>query len=67
MRNYHVIMQIAYALWQVFATGVLSRLSDGRRKMTQVAWNEGCWKALYDGWRIRRRHTRLHPFHPCSS
>ena len=46
-RNYHVIMQIAYALWQVFATGVLSRLSDGRRKMTQVAWARVISTALH--------------------
>ena len=37
-RNYHVLMQIAYALWQVFDTGVLSRLSEGCRKPTQEMW-----------------------------
>ncbi len=31
-RNYHVLMQIAYVLWQVFDTGVLSRLAEGCRK-----------------------------------
>ena len=46
-RNYHVIMQIAYALWQVCATGVLSRLSDGRRKMAQVAWAKVISTALH--------------------
>jgi len=37
-RNYHIVMQIAYVLWQVFNTGALSRLSEGRRKMAQSAW-----------------------------
>ncbi len=37
-RNYHVLMQIAYVLWQVFDTGVLSRLSEGCRKPTQEMW-----------------------------
>lgn len=46
-RNYHVVMQIAYALWQVFATGVLSRLSEGRRKMTQSAWARVISTALH--------------------
>ena len=46
-RNYHVVMQIAYALWQVFATGVLSRLSEGRRKMTQSAWSRVLSTALH--------------------
>ena len=46
-RNYHVAMQIAYALWQVFATGVLSRLSEGRRKMTQAAWARVISTALH--------------------
>ena len=46
-RNYHIVMQIAYALWQVFATGVLSRLSEGRRKMTLVAWARVITTALH--------------------
>ena len=37
-RNYHVLMQIAYTLWQVFDTGVLSRLSEGCRKPSQEMW-----------------------------
>lgn len=37
--NYHVLMQIAYTLWQVFDTGVLSRLSDGCRKPSQEVWS----------------------------
>ena len=46
-RNYHIVMQIAYALWQVFATGVLSRLSERRRKMTQSAWARVISTALH--------------------
>lgn len=37
-RNYHLLMQIAYTLWQVFDTGVLSRLSDRCRKTSQEMW-----------------------------
>ena len=37
-RNYHLLMQIAYTLWQVFDTGVLSRLSDRCRKASQEMW-----------------------------
>ena len=37
-RNYHVLMQIAYALWQVFAQGMLRRVGEGCRKMTQSGW-----------------------------
>ena len=37
-RNYNVLMQIAYTLWQVFDTGVLSRLSEGCRKPSQEMW-----------------------------
>ena len=32
-RNYHILMEIAYAPWQVFATGVIPRLAEGCRKM----------------------------------
>ena len=45
-RNYHVLMQIAYALWQVFDTGVLSRLSEGCRKPTQEMWAKILFLAL---------------------
>ena len=45
-RNYHVLMQIAYALWQVFDTGVLSRLSEGCRKPTQEMWAKMLFLAL---------------------
>ena len=45
-RNYHVLMQIAYALWQVFDTGVLSRLSEGCRKPTQEMWAKLLFLAL---------------------
>ena len=45
-RNYHVLMQIAYALWQVFDTGVLSRLSGGCRKPTQEMWAKILFLAL---------------------
>ena len=37
-RNYHILMQIAYVLWQVFAHGMLRRIGDGCRKMTQSGW-----------------------------
>lgn len=37
-RNYHVLMQVAYALWQVFAHGMLRRIGEGCRKMTQSGW-----------------------------
>lgn len=37
-RNYHVLMQVAYALWQVFAYGMLRRVGEGCRKMTQSGW-----------------------------
>lgn len=37
-RNYHVLMQIAYSLWQVFSHGMLRRISEGCRKMTQDGW-----------------------------
>lgn len=37
-RNYHVLMQVAYALWQVFDAGVLSRLSEGCRRPSQEMW-----------------------------
>jgi hypothetical protein len=39
-------MQIAYALWQVFDTGVLSRLSEGCRKPTQEMWAKMLFLAL---------------------
>ncbi len=39
-------MQIAYALWQVFDTGVLSRLSEGCRKPTQEMWAKLLFLAL---------------------
>jgi hypothetical protein len=45
-RNYHVLMQIAYVLWQVFDTGVLSRLSEGCRKPTQEMWAKLLFLAL---------------------
>ena len=45
-RNYHVLMQIAYVLWQVFHTGVLSRLSDGCRKPTQEMWARILFSAI---------------------
>ena len=45
-RNCHVLMQIAYALWQVFDTGVLSLLSDGCRKPTQEMWAKLLFLAL---------------------
>lgn len=37
-RNYHVLMQIAYSLWQVFSHGMLRRISERCRKMTQEGW-----------------------------
>ena len=37
-RNYHILMQIAYTLWQVFEFGMLRRLARGCRKMTQEGW-----------------------------
>lgn len=37
-RNYHVLMQMAYSLWQVFAHGMLRRVGEGCRKMTQEGW-----------------------------
>ena len=37
-RNYHILMQIAYVLWQVFDRGMLARLSQRCRKMTQTGW-----------------------------
>lgn len=37
-RNLHTIMEIAYALWQVFDTGMLKRLGASCRKMTQRGW-----------------------------
>ena len=37
-RNYHILMQIAYVLWQVFAHGMLRRIGEGCRKMTQSGW-----------------------------
>jgi len=37
-RNYHILMQIAYALWQVFAHGMLRRVGEGCRKMSQSGW-----------------------------
>ena len=45
-RNYHVLMQIAYALWQVFDTGVLSRLSEGCRKPSQEMWAKMLFVAI---------------------
>ena len=45
-RNYHVLMQIAYTLWQVFDTGVLSRLSDGCRKPSQEMWAKMLFVAI---------------------
>ena len=41
-----MLMQIAYALWQVFDTGVLSRLSEGCRKPTQEMWAKLLFLAL---------------------
>lgn len=37
-KNYHVLMQIAYALWQVFEQGMLVRLSEKCRKITAEGW-----------------------------
>ena len=45
-RNYHVLMQIAYTLLQVFDTGVLSRLSDGCRKPSQEMWAKMLFVAI---------------------
>lgn len=45
-RNYHVLMQIAYTLWQVFDMGVLSRLSEGCRKSTQEMWAKMLFVAI---------------------
>ena len=45
-RNYHVLMQIAYTLWQVFETGVLSRLSEGCRKPSQEMWAKMLFVAI---------------------
>ena len=45
-RNYHVLMQIAYTLWQVFDTGVLSRLSEGCRKPSQEMWAKMLFVAI---------------------
>ena len=45
-RNYHILMQIAYTLWQVFDTGVLSRLSDGCRKPSQEMWAKMLFVAI---------------------
>ena len=36
--NVYVIMEIAYALWQVFDTGYLKRLGRRSRKVTQEGW-----------------------------
>ena len=46
-RNYHVLMEIAYALWQVFATGVIPRLAEGCRKMSQSGWAAVIWIATH--------------------
>ena len=45
-RNYHILMQIAYALWQVFEFGMLRRLAKGCRKMTQEGWAKLIFAAL---------------------
>ena len=42
----HVLMQIAYTLWQVFDTGVFSRLSDGCRKPSQEMWAKMLFVAI---------------------
>ena len=67
-RNYHVLMQIAYTLWQVFDTGVLSRLSEGCRKPSQEMWAKLLFVAILvlglasvprvavGAMRMRRRH-----------
>ena len=39
-------MQIAYTLWQVFETGVLSRLSEGCRKPSQEMWAKMLFVAI---------------------
>ena len=44
--NYHVLMQIAYTLWQVFDTDVLSRLSEGCRKPSQEMWAKMLFVAI---------------------
>lgn len=46
-RNYHILMEIAYALWQVFATGVIPRLAEGCRKMPQSGWAAVIWIATH--------------------
>ena len=42
-----ILMEIAYALWQVFATGVIPRLAEGCRKMPQSGWAAVIWIATH--------------------
>lgn len=44
--NLHVVMEIAYALWQVFDMGMLKRLSKGKRKVTQEGWAKLLFAAI---------------------
>ena len=45
-RNLHVVMEIAYALWQVFDMGMLKRLAKGKRKVTQEGWAKLLFAAI---------------------
>ena len=44
--NVHVIMEIAYALWQVFDTGYLKRLGRRSRKVSQEGWAKILFSAV---------------------
>ncbi len=44
--NVHVVMEIAYALWQVFDTGCLKRLGKRSRKVTQEGWAKLLFAAM---------------------
>ena len=69
-RNLHVVMEIAYALWQVFDMGMLKRLARGTRKVTQEGWAKLLFAAILisaGGWQKnfkragRRRRSRQRP------
>jgi len=45
-QNYHLMMQVAFILWQLLAKGVLHRLTRACRKVTDVKLVELLWTSL---------------------
>ena len=47
-RNFHLMMQLANNLWQLFNACVVPKIGDGCRKMAQYQWTEIVRRVLHD-------------------